>query len=551
MYTDRDTYQILENAFAGLAPAACLAIALRASLRALPLLLLRSSSEKKLGVSIKPFDYWSDDQITPYLLATLSAQGLAMRLLRPCSPEYATAVGPVFEQLKKAIYKASSSLDSARRRAYSNEYLFPDTCGRAYTASTFCAGAVIGSIYTNLESAGDLQSNFERAAEKREKLTEYAKDVDALYAQLTAAEKAAKENNFAEEKTKVTAFAINETNTLSKRFTRHADTIAHILTVNQNDALKEFHVAAQAAAEAFQVVCDSLSLPIDERLPLTLENALSAAARYEDARIATLHLGQEINFDLFIEAPHRSFTLLKTLLLNPTELVAKINSCILCAEKIKEGFSGAIQAPHAQNLLADFEEYDCAFSGFDEFIGFALQPDGSELSSALASLYYFSSPAKLSDIRDADTWTYDSHIAASSVEAISYTLAGFHVDVKGFSKYDIYPFRELSLAAVLNDLDFLKQGSIHQLFTRRLWSPPSPTHAAYEHSPPASLYSNATTLWHVLWKDLKRDAASVEPSLHPWLNWYDGLFMRGAMDLPLLEALIATSYPQQQEAAFS
>ena len=547
MSMDQNIYEILEGKFTGLAPASCVAIALRAALRVLPLLMLHSSSDEKTRVSIKPFGYWSDKDIQQNLLATLSAQGLAIRLLAPCSTDYVNVISPLFGHLEKTIYKASGSLDFACRRAYSNEYLFSDACGKAYTASTVCASAVIGSIYANLETAGFLQSNFEAAAEKKVNIKAYAKEADHLHQQLIAAATYATENNFAKEKASVTALVINEAKNLSARFNLRADTISHIIADTKTDTLKELHDAAHAAAKAFQRVCESTVTPAGQEFIETLHEALSAAALYEDLRVSLLPFGNDISTDFYVEAPQQSYIALKTLLLEPSKLVAKINHCIQSAGKIIEGFNDAIREPRMRDFTAAFDNYDIAYRQFDEFIGFALTPDSSELSSSLAALYHFSTPAKLSDIRGADIETYDATIAQHAIDAIGYTLSGCHADVDAYSKYDTYTIRELSLDAVLSDLEFLNRHSIHELFVRRLWSPPLPTHTADERPAIHTLYPGASKLWQFLWNDFKRDALAIDQELRLWLDWYDGLFTQGEMDIPALEALIETSYPQQYE----
>ncbi len=547
MSMDQETYEMLEEKFIGLAPANCVAIALRASLRALPLLMLHSSSDKQARVSIQPFGYWSDKEIRQNLLATLSSQGLAIRLLAPCSTDYVNVISPVFEQVERRLYKASDGLDFACRRAYSNEYLFSDTCGRAYTASTVCASAVIGSIYANLEATGFLQANVEAAAKKKVNIKAYAKEANDLHQQLIAAAAYATENNFAKEKATVTAFSINEARNLSARFNLRADTISHIIADTKTDALKELQEAAHAAEKAFQQVSESTVTSAGSEFIETFREALSAAARYEDIRVSMLPFGDDISTDFYVEPPQQSYSVLTTLLLAPSDLLIKINHCLESAAKIIEGFNGAIQAQEVRDFTSVFDDYDAAYREFDSFTGFALQPERSELSSALAALYHFSNPTKLNDIRKADIETYDANIVHRAIDAIGYMLSGCQADVDAYSKYDTYTIRELSLDAVLSDLEFLDRHSIHELFVRRLWSPPSPTHAADERPAIHSLYPGATRLWQFLWNDFKRDALAIDPDLHPWLDWYDGLFTRGAMDIPVLEALIETAYPQQHE----
>lgn len=545
MSMDQNIYETLEEKFTGLAPANCIALALRASLRALPLLMLHSSSDKQPRVTIKPFGYWSDTDIQENLLATLSAHGLAIRLLAPCPTHYVNAVSPIFEHVKKIVYKASDTLDFSCKRAYSNEYLFSDACGRGYTASTVCASAVIASIYTNLQSIGLLQSNFETAAEKKVKVKAYAKEFHALRTRLINASRAASKNNFAEENAVVTAFTINEAKRLSQRFTLYVDIISHRLGDNSNSKLKELLETAQAAARAFHSVCESTLVLADQGFLMKLSEALDAAARYEDARMAMLPFGDEIDTDFYVEAPQHAYALLKALLVEPSELVAKVNHCIKSATHLIEGFDDAIQAPQMLDFSAAFDNYDTAYRMLDEFIGFALKPDSSELSASLAALYQFSTPAKLSDIRDADIETYSSDIAYYAIDAIGHMISGCHANLEVYSKYDIYTFRELSLEAVLSDLDFLNKRSLHELFTRRLWSPPLSTNAINELTATQSLYPGATKLWQMLWNDFKRDALAVDSGLSSWLDWYDGLFFRGATNIPALDTLIKTSYPQQ------
>ena len=387
--------QNLREKFAGLAPANCVALALRASLRALPLLMLHSSNDKQPRVTIKPFGYWSDTDIQQNVLATLSAHGLAIRLLAPCPTHYVNAISPVFKHVEKIVYNASGSLDFARRRAYSNEYFYSDACGRAYTDSVFCAGAVIAGIYTNLECVGFLQSNFEAAAEKKAKIKAYAKEVRALHTRLIDASNTALKNGFTEENAVVTAFAIDEAKRLSKRFTLYVDIISHQLGDNSNSKLKELLETAQAAARAFHEVCGNTLVLADQGFLMKLNEALCAAARYEDARMAMLPFGDAIDTDFYVEAPQHAYAVLNALLVEPSELVAKVNHCVKSAKHIIEGFDEAIQAPKMRDFSAVFNNYDTAYRALDEFIGFAVKPESSELSAALAALYQFSTPTKL------------------------------------------------------------------------------------------------------------------------------------------------------------
>ncbi|MES2823254.1 MAG: hypothetical protein V4732_06620 [Pseudomonadota bacterium] len=527
----------------------CFAAAMRAALRALPLLILYSEGINKQYFPIKPFGFWDSDSVKSHLLALMKFHCLGIFLVHEKLPSIKLLVD-IANAIGDARYEADIACESAKKRTLSFSSI---ARSNAFTAANFSAFHSIDcnfSLFPCIDTALlDAQAEF---VNSRELAAITAKQVAALYSAAVAASTSLAEGDgFKKERAEIIEAAVSVAAHTSARLNKLVSFALDVstdlsLTADVSSAFAKVVAAGTVASEAFAAVAlhaHALNLTFFNE---ALTTAISATENYECARLTTLACNVDFSVDMYVGIDPQVFDSVRNAL--------NINFCTA----FTEAADSAEAMVRALTLAAESStHYDNVRSAFDNFRVryerlYDLRPMTAERiyygawRATVIALDAFSTvefyQGYLQRVASENTNNFNYRACICAMEAIVTASRAFNADVAAYSNYNIRAAREMFEQSVVEDVRFLETHNNSQLFEQPIWlALDSDVENKSELDAISEPDVNPKTMWKNMWQTFKQEALALDADFNMWLAWYDELFAGNPIDIEKLRSFLERS----------
>lgn len=507
-------------------------IALRAVFRTLPLLMLYSETLRKTSTPVAPFGFLPEDNRKAHLLSLLQTYSLAALQVQRKLPleSYSLANYHLFNSIFQ-IY--SSGLEFASHVRYKTQIAFYSDSPQ--TKDLLSSNNLVCSI---LESTACLLYPLEREfselvpeLESAVQVAELAAEASALYSE--AAVLARQFVAMGDYTSATVAAAIAHSLHLEGGFAYYAEAISAVATnLGQPPALVNFVDAAKTAAVAFTAVLRELEAGNLAGFSAALATAMTAAASYEVARVATLPFYEHIEFDIYLEPDSRIY--------ESVQIVHREDFALAAAAAFRQVATAAARAADSIAAAAqDRSGYDAARYDADVFRSAcdAIDPHLAHAAKAFNETLICSARLVLafSAYEGALRWSQRWREEYITGDAYWRTEGAILEALAAHSEHNLRDLNESFIQSLMEDLKFIDQFSCSELRTREIWLPAEVN--GYS-SPELCRRYVGIAIWKELWVIFKREALAIEPGTQLWLDWCDDLFAGNSRYMTNLEAVL-------------
>ncbi len=531
----------------------CFVVAMRAALRAFPLLILYSEGINKQYFPIKPFGFWEKDRVKLHLLALMKFHCLGIFLVHEKLPstqlllDIANAIG-------EARYEADAACESAKKRDISFSSI---ARSNAFIAANFAAFHSIEcnfSIFPCIDT--DLLDAQARIVDSIECAAMTARQVSALYSAAVAASTSLVEGEgFKKERAELIDAAVSVAAHTSARLNKLVSFALDVssdstLTADVAAAFAKVVVAGTVASEAFA----ALALQAHARnltfFNEALTTVISAMEAYECARLATLNFDVDFSVDMYVGTETQVFESVRNTL--------NENFCLAFIEVADsaEAMIGALTLA-AENST----NYDNVRSAFDNFRVryerlYDLRPMTAERiydAAWKATIIAFDAFATvefnqgyLHRIASQNTNNFNYNAYSCAVTTILTASRAFNADVGAYSSYNIRAAREMFEQSVVEDVRFLKTHNDSQLFEQPIWlALDSDIENKFEFDASSEPDVNPKTMWKSMWQAFKQEVLALDTDFNIWLAWYDELFAGNPIDMEKVRSFLEIPFAME------
>lgn len=528
----------------------CFAVAIRAALRALPLLIIYSEGINKQYFPIKPFGFWENGSVKLHLLAVMKFHCLGIFLVHEKLPssqlllDIANAIG-------EARYEADRACEAAKRRTLSFSSI---ARSNAFIAANFAAFHSVDcnfSLFPCIDT--DLLDAQARIVDSVECAAISAKQVSALYSAAVAASTSLAEGEgFKTERAELIDAAVSVAAHTSERLNRLVSFALDVstdlsLTANVSSAFAKVVAAGTVASEAFAAVALHAHARNLAFFNEALATAISAMETYECARLATLAFNVDLSVDMYVGTETQVFESVRNAL--------SADFCLAFTETADaaEAMIGALTLAAESNT-----HYDNVRSAFDNFRVryerlYDLRPMTAEriyTAAWSATVIAFDDFSTVEFNQQYLHWVaiqnrnnFNDRACTCAMDAILTASRAFNADVAAYSNYNIHAAREMFEQSVVDDIRFLKTHNNSQLLEQPIWSTfNSDVENKSELDGISEPDINPKIMWANMWQAFKQEVLAEDADFNIWLAWYEELFAGNPIDIEELHSFLERSF---------